>query len=54
MTDPHAAHAHDHHQNGAAAPSTGAKDPVCGMSVDPANAKHSAQYEGRSYFFCSA
>jgi P-type Cu+ transporter len=30
-----------------------AKDPVCGMNVDPGNAKHSAGYSGRSYYFCS-
>lgn len=31
-----------------------AKDPVCGMSVDPATAKHKAQHGGVDYFFCSA
>ncbi|MGO4869291.1 MAG: YHS domain-containing protein, partial [Roseiarcus sp.] len=30
------------------------KDPVCGMSVDPASAQHSAQFAGRTYFFCCA
>ena len=30
------------------------KDPVCGMSVDPARAKFSAAHEGKDYFFCSA
>jgi P-type Cu+ transporter len=30
-----------------------AKDPVCGMNVDPGNAKHSAGYRGRTYYFCS-
>jgi Cu+-exporting ATPase len=29
------------------------KDPVCGMSVDPA-AEASAEYEGRTYYFCCA
>lgn len=29
------------------------KDPVCGMDVDPATAKHKADYEGAPYFFCS-
>lgn len=29
------------------------KDPVCGMDVDPATAKHSSQHEGTSYYFCS-
>ncbi len=31
-----------------------AKDPVCGMSVDPHNAKHRAEHAGRPYYFCSA
>jgi Cu+-exporting ATPase len=29
------------------------KDPVCGMMVDPATAKHRAQHAGRDYFFCN-
>ena len=29
-----------------------AKDPVCGMSVDPAAAKHSCDHEGKTYYFC--
>lgn len=29
------------------------KDPVCGMTVDPATAKYRASYAGQSYFFCS-
>jgi Cu+-exporting ATPase len=32
----------------------GAKDPVCGMKVDPHTAKHRAAHEGRPYYFCSA
>ena len=31
-----------------------AKDPVCGMSVDPATAKHSAEFEGDTFHFCCA
>ncbi|HKW58978.1 MAG TPA: permease [Candidatus Dormibacteraeota bacterium] len=30
------------------------RDPVCGMSVDPAAAHESARYQGRTYYFCSA
>ena len=30
------------------------KDPVCGMSVDPATAKHRAIHSDQDYFFCSA
>jgi Cu+-exporting ATPase len=29
-------------------------DPVCGMKVDPATAKHRFAYRGQDYFFCSA
>src|SRR6516162_305747 len=29
-------------------------DPVCGMTVGPARAKHRAEHAGRSYVFCSA
>jgi P-type Cu+ transporter len=31
-----------------------ATDPVCGMKVDPATAKHRAEHGGESFFFCSA
>jgi Cu+-exporting ATPase len=31
-----------------------AKDPVCGMSVDPHTAKHRAEHAGRTYYFCAA
>ncbi len=30
------------------------KDPVCGMSVDPATTAHRASHDGQDYFFCSA
>ena len=30
------------------------KDPVCGMTVDPATAKHKAEHAGATYYFCSA
>ena len=29
-----------------------ARDPVCGMSVDPATAKHRLTHSGQEYFFC--
>jgi YHS domain-containing protein len=29
-----------------------AKDPVCGMNVDEATAKHTAAYQGKTYYFC--
>src|ERR1700675_4853182 len=28
-------------------------DPVCGMSVDPARARGSAEHAGKTYYFCS-
>lgn len=28
------------------------KDPVCGMSVDPATATHRTRFDGRDYYFC--
>jgi xanthine dehydrogenase accessory factor len=31
-----------------------AKDPICGMSVDIANARHKSEFEGRSFCFCCA
>ncbi len=31
-----------------------AKDPVCGMTVDPQTAKHHADHDGDAYHFCSA
>ena len=30
-----------------------AKDPVCGMEVDPAAARHTATYQGQTYYFCA-
>jgi P-type Cu+ transporter len=35
------------------APPSLAKDPVCGMSVDPHTAKHRAEHAGRTYYFCN-
>ena len=69
MADKHpaagASHAHSHsHAHGGdccghsasakpdAAPAL-AKDPVCGMSVDPHTAKHRAEHGGRTYYFCN-
>jgi P-type Cu+ transporter len=45
MTHGHAgAHAHSHGE---------AKDPVCGMAVDRATAKHTAHNAGETYYFCN-
>jgi Cu+-exporting ATPase len=36
-------------------PTGGGKiDPVCGMSVDPNNAKHHLEHDGQTYYFCNA
>ncbi|HEV8679032.1 MAG TPA: heavy metal translocating P-type ATPase, partial [Stellaceae bacterium] len=48
-----AVHDHGPHDHGAAAPGM-AKDPVCGMSVDPATARYHTEYAGKEYFFCGA
>jgi Cu+-exporting ATPase len=55
-------HDHLHHQHGpscghdhaAPAASSLAKDPVCGMRVDPHTAQHRHTYKGQPYYFCSA
>src|SRR5690242_2424877 len=43
-------HGHEHAQTGAAT----AKDPVCGMTVDPHRTPHRHEHAGRTYYFCSA
>ena len=51
--DPHAAHA-GHHAGHAHAAGGGAvvRDPVCGMTVDPAAGKPTAEHGGRTFHFC--
>ncbi|WP_291869445.1 heavy metal translocating P-type ATPase [Bradyrhizobium sp.] len=47
----HDDHAHDrHHAAGGAA----VRDPVCGMTVDPATAQHRFDDRGETHYFCSA
>jgi Cu+-exporting ATPase len=46
-TEDHASHGHR------PAPAMVA-DPVCGMAVDPATARHVAEHRGRRFFFCGA
>ena len=50
-TAEHQHHHHDHDHR-AAPTGGGARDPVCGMTVDPASAKHRADYQGQTYYFC--
>ena len=51
----HSSHTHTHsHPHAPAAPAApAAKDPVCGMTVDPHNAKHRHTHDGHPYYFCS-
>ncbi|RUP11282.1 heavy metal translocating P-type ATPase [Hyphomicrobium sp.] len=49
----HAAHGHTEHEHAVDA-SAKAKDPVCGMTVDPHTAKHRAEHGGKTYYFCAA
>lgn len=30
-----------------------AKDPVCGMMIDPSEAAAQSAYQGRTYYFCA-
>jgi Cu+-exporting ATPase len=41
------------HRHAALAPE-GERDPVCGMAVDPATAKHRSEHAGHPYYFCSS
>ena len=44
---------HSHYDRSAHAAVT-VRDPVCGMTVDPATSKHRFDYRGETYHFCSA
>jgi len=49
---------HEHRRGDQTAATTSAssmaRDPVCGMSVDPASAKYRTEHDGTTYYFCSA
>jgi Cu+-exporting ATPase len=47
----HEHHEHEDHEHGDELASV--VDPVCGMTVDPANAAASAEHEGTTYWFCA-
>jgi Cu+-exporting ATPase len=51
---PHAAHGHAQTPAAPAPAAAKAKDPVCGMSVDPATSKHRTEHAGTTYYFCCA
>jgi Cu+-exporting ATPase len=49
----HKAHNHEHCDHSSKAKST-VKDPVCGMTIDPQNAKGGkSNYKGATFYFCS-
>ena len=46
---------HDHGEHGKSdTMNAKTKDPVCGMEIDAANAKHSSERQGVVHYFCSA
>src|SRR5947209_19901191 len=49
----HARHSHPA-AGDAAEPPDRARDPVCGMIVDPHATSHRREHAGRSYYFCCA
>lgn len=54
IMSPSSDHDHDHHPPANPLAVLGSEiDPVCGMSVDPANAAGSVEHAGKTYFFCS-
>ncbi len=53
MAEHHHAHDHDHHADKEPGGHT-AKDPVCGMAVDPHTAEHRSQHGGKTWYFCSS
>ncbi len=46
-------HDHTHHHHDHAAADHKVKDPVCGMMVDPHDAKHRHTHRGHTYYFCN-
>ncbi len=47
-------HHHHHHAESGAQPTAVVRDPVCGMIVDPAAGKPTAEHGGQTYHFCCA
>lgn len=46
-------HDHSHHGHSHGPAEGGVIDPVCGMTVDPHTAKHRAEHNGHTYYFCN-
>lgn len=49
----HHGHDHSHHDHAHGPAEGGVIDPVCGMTVDPHTAKHRAEHNGHTYYFCN-
>jgi P-type Cu+ transporter len=47
-------HEHHHHAAPDVDASKSARDPVCGMTVDPAKSPHRTEHDGATFHFCSA
>ena len=54
QTDAHHNHAHHGDHANQHAPADTVRDPVCGMTVDPAKTPHHAQHQGVVHHFCAA
>jgi Cu+-exporting ATPase len=48
----HPIHRHDGGNPVGASPAALDRDPVCGMTVDPATAKHRCDHDAKTYYFC--
>ena len=46
-------HHHGHHRAEDGSAQELARDPVCGMRIDADDAAATAEYEGKTYYFCS-
>jgi len=49
----HSGHGHGHHDHHAGGKAS-VRDPVCGMTVDPATSRHRFDHRGETFHFCSA
>ena len=47
-------HEHAHPESTEGTEGAAAKDPVCGMTVDPATSQHKFEHAGEAYYFCCA
>jgi YHS domain-containing protein len=47
----HGGHGHHHHHGD---PEDIERDPICGMTIDPATSKHTFGHKGKTFHFCSS